>query len=85
MIRKETKEPEPEIANGAATLIQKIWRGYYMRRKIKQRKLEEMSLIGKYDIFSQKDDFIKFGSLIEIRNFSFIERRKKKFWSFETL
>jgi hypothetical protein len=30
----------------AATIIQKTWRGYNARRKMKRRKLEEMLLIG---------------------------------------
>lgn len=46
-IRSESKEPDAETAGAAALKIQKIWRGYSTRGKIRQRKLEEMLLIGK--------------------------------------
>ncbi|XP_011499009.1 PREDICTED: IQ and AAA domain-containing protein 1 [Ceratosolen solmsi marchali] len=45
-IRSELKKPDVVTATAAALKIQKIWRGYSTRRKVSQRKLDEMLLIG---------------------------------------
>ncbi|XP_031776762.1 dynein regulatory complex protein 11 [Nasonia vitripennis] len=45
-IRSEPKEPDTATGIAAAVKIQKVWRGYVTRRKIRQRKLDEMLLIG---------------------------------------
>jgi hypothetical protein len=47
-IKSEVKEPDVTTATAAALKIQKVWRGYTTRRKISQRKLDEMLLIGKF-------------------------------------
>ena len=46
-IRTEVKEFNEITAYNSALKIQKVWRGYSTRRKVQQRKLEEMLLIGK--------------------------------------
>lgn len=46
-IRSEAKEPDSLTSIAAALKIQKVWRGYAVRRRIRQRKLDEMLLIGK--------------------------------------
>lgn len=45
---KTADVPKSKVLDGslAATKIQKTWRGYNARHKIKRRKLEEMLLIG---------------------------------------
>lgn len=50
-IRTERKEPDTSTAVAAALKIQKVWRGYSTRRRIRQRKLDEMLLIGEYNAF----------------------------------
>lgn len=45
---KEQGKPEikEEISYVSALMIQKMWRGFIDRRKVKKRKMEEMVLIG---------------------------------------
>lgn len=51
MKERSTVKPEAERKNEtsgklAALKIQKVWRGYTTRRRIRKRRLEEMLLIG---------------------------------------
>lgn len=44
---KTEAEMQDELSKVAATIkIQKVWRGYVTRQKIRKRRLEEMLLIG---------------------------------------
>ncbi|XP_058792592.1 dynein regulatory complex protein 11 isoform X3 [Phymastichus coffea] len=45
-IRAEARAPDATTGIAAALEIQKVWRGYTTRRGIRQRKLDEMLLIG---------------------------------------
>ncbi|KAJ8688227.1 hypothetical protein QAD02_024022 [Eretmocerus hayati] len=45
-IRPDAQESDTAVAMVAAMKIQKVWRGFITRRRIRQRKLDEMLLIG---------------------------------------
>lgn len=44
--KPEVEEKNEECEKLAALKIQKIWKGYITRRRIRKRRLEEMMLIG---------------------------------------
>lgn len=46
IIKPEMEEEDQESEKLAALKIQKLWRGYITRRRIRKRRLEEMLLIG---------------------------------------
>lgn len=48
MLNKQDDQEISEIGRKAALKIQRVWRGFITRRKIKKQVLEEMLLIGNY-------------------------------------
>lgn len=49
--KPEVEEKDEECERLAALKIQKLWKGYITRRRIRKRRLEEMMLIGITDNF----------------------------------